>query len=130
MLSVKDINTKAIHELILYYLRERITHKNLEVKHLIATNIHEWFVFDAALFEKYFGQNKELIQKFIDFEEGRLSGKNTDFFYKEIAEPAFAAVKKEISYTYFDFRDYEKIIGNNDRSDDAKLIALYKLLSP
>ena len=130
MLSEKSINTKALHELLLYYLRERITHKNLEIKHLVATNIYEWFIFDAALFEKYFGQNKELVQKFTDFDEGRLAGKNTDFFYKEIAEPAFSFVKEDISYTHFDFRDYEKIIRNDDRSDDVKLIALYKLLSP
>jgi hypothetical protein len=36
---------------VLYYLRERITHKNLEVKYLVATNINEWFIFDATLFE-------------------------------------------------------------------------------
>ena len=48
MLSKENINTKAFHELLLYYLKERITHKNLELKHLIATNIYEWFVFDAA----------------------------------------------------------------------------------
>src|SRR5690554_4515096 len=29
------LNKKALHELVLYYLRERITHKNLEVKHLV-----------------------------------------------------------------------------------------------
>ena len=101
MLSEKNINTKAFHELLLYYLRERIKHKNLEIKHLVATNIYEWFIFDAALFEKHFGQNKELIQKFTDFDEGRLAGKNTDFFYKEIAEPAIFVVKEDFSYTYF-----------------------------
>ena len=49
MLSREKINVKAFQELVLYYLRERITHKNLEVKYLIATNINEWFIFDAKL---------------------------------------------------------------------------------
>jgi len=41
MLTRENINKKAFQELVLYYLRERITHKNLEVKHLVATNINE-----------------------------------------------------------------------------------------
>ena len=32
MPSNKELNVKAIHELVLYYLRERITGKNLEIK--------------------------------------------------------------------------------------------------
>jgi len=39
MLRPDQINNKAFHELVLYYMRERITHKNLEIKHLIVTNI-------------------------------------------------------------------------------------------
>jgi len=46
------LNAKAFHELILYYMRERITNHNLEIKHLIATNIYEWFIFDVEVFEK------------------------------------------------------------------------------
>ena len=75
MISPDNLNAKAFHELILYYLRERITNHNLEIKHLVATNIYEWYVFDAGLFEKLFAQNKTLVKQFTDFEEGRLSGK-------------------------------------------------------
>ena len=35
MISAEKLNTKAFQELVLYYLRERITHKNIEVKHLV-----------------------------------------------------------------------------------------------
>ena len=45
MMTTTKLNAKAFQELVLYYLRERITHKNLEVKHLVATNINEWFIF-------------------------------------------------------------------------------------
>ncbi len=128
--SPGGINAKAFQELVLYYLRERITHKNLEIRHLVATNIYEWFIFDANLFEKEFAQNKHLVQQFTDFEEGRLSGKTTDFFYKQIAEPAIEAITHEITFTWFDIRDYEKPLRNNDKKDDNILIALYKLLSP
>ena len=40
MIRPDNLNTKAFHELILYYLRERITNHNLEIKHLVATNVY------------------------------------------------------------------------------------------
>lgn len=130
MLSQDNINLKAFHELILYYLRERIAKKNLEIKYLIATNIYEWFVFDANVFEKLFAQNKALVKQFEDFEVGRLSGTNTDFFYNEIAKPFVAQLTKAVELTYVDLRKYEKPLRNDDKKDDAKLIALFKLFSP
>lgn len=130
MLTQEKINVKAFQEMVLYYMRERITHKNLEIKYLIATNINEWFLFDANIFEKHFAHNKSFVKQFSDFEEGRLSGKTTDFFYKEIAEPFIEKITQEIEFTYFDIREYEKPLRNNDKEDDKKLIALYKLLSP
>lgn len=130
MLNQSNINYKAFQELVLYYLRERITHKNLEVKHLIVTNINEWFIFDAQTFDRHFAQNKGLVKQFEDFEGGRLSEVKTDFFYKHIAEPEIEKVKAQIDFTYFDIRSYDKPLRNSDKKDDAKLIALYKLLSP
>jgi adenine-specific DNA-methyltransferase len=124
------LNVKAFQELVLYYLRERITHKNLEVKYLIATNINEWFIFDATLFDRLFAQNKNLVKQFSDFEGRRMSETKTDFFYKQIAEPFIATIKTEIEFTYFNFQDYRKPLFNADKADDNKLIALFKLLSP
>jgi len=130
MLTQDKINVKAFHELVLYYLRERITHKNIEIKYLIATNIYEWFIFDATLFDRLFAQNKTLVKQFNDFEGGRLADTKTDFFYKQIAEPFVAEINHDIEFTYFDIREYEKPLRNVDRKDDNKLISLFKLLSP
>lgn len=130
MPTQKNINSKALQEMVLYFLRERITHKNLEVKHVVATNVNEWYIFDAQLFDKLFAQNKSFVKQFQDFEEGKLSGKNTDFFYKEIAKPYIETVLDKLEYTYFDLASYDKILRNEDKLDDAKLIVLYKLLSP
>lgn len=129
MITTKKLNAKAFQELVLYYLRERITHKNLEVKHLVATNINEWFIFDATLFDRLFAQNKNLVKQFNDFEGGRLADTKTDFFYKQIAEPFIADIKTEIEFTYFDLQEYQKPLRNSDKADDNKLIALFKLLS-
>ena len=130
MLTKDKINVKAFQELVLYYLRERITLKNLEIKYLIATNINEWFIFDSNLFEKYFAQNKSFVKQFNDFENGSLSGTKTDFYYNEIAKPFIDSLSQEIEFTYFDIREYEKPLRNDDRKDDTKLIALFKLISP
>lgn len=130
MLTAQNLNTKAFHELVLYYLRERITHRNLEIKHLIATNINEWFIFDATIFERHFAQNKALVKQFEEFEAGRLSDTRTDFFYRQIAEPIVATVATDIEFTYFNIQDYQRPLRNADKSDDTALIALFKLLSP
>ncbi len=129
MITTKKLNAKAFQELVLYYLRERITHKNLEVKYLVATNINEWFIFDATLFDRLFAQNKNLVKQFNDFEGGRLADTKTDFFYKQIAEPFIADIKTEIEFTYFDLQEYQKPLRNSNKADDTKLIALFKLLS-
>jgi type II restriction/modification system DNA methylase subunit YeeA len=130
MITAAKLNVKAFQELVLYYLRERITHKNLEVKHLVITNIHEWFIFDAVLFDRLFAQNKNLVKQFNDFESGRLADIKTDFFYKQIAEPFIAGIQQEVEFAYFDIRNYQKTLRNKDKEDDRKLITLFKLLSP
>lgn len=130
MIATNKLNAKAFQELVLYYLRERITQNNLEVKHLVATNINEWFIFDATLFERLFAQNKNLVKQFNDFEAGRLADTKTDFFYKPIAEPLIESITGEFEFTYFNFQDYQKSIRNSDKADDNSLIALFKLLSP
>ncbi len=139
MMTTKKLNAKAFQELVLYYLRERITHKNLEVKHLVATNINEWFIFDATLFDRLFAQNKILVKQFNEFEAGRLADGKTDFFYKQIAEPFIDQILSPLhvggaggglEFTYFNIQDFQKPLRNAEKADDASLIALFKLLSP
>ncbi len=129
MVSVDNLNRKAFHEFMLYYLRERITEKNLEIKHLIATNVHEWFIFDAQVFEKLFAQNKKLVKQFEDFEAGRLGSANTSFFYQNIAKNFLDELEGEISFTHFILADYEKALKSEARAGETKLIHLYKVLS-
>jgi adenine-specific DNA-methyltransferase len=130
MITVANLNGKALQELVLYYMRERITHKNTELKHLVVTNIYEWFVFDAQLFNKLFAEKKSFVKQFIDFEEGRLSGKDTKYFYNDIAKPFIESLQNEIVFAHFDIRKYDKPLRNVDKEDDKLLVALFKLLSP
>jgi adenine-specific DNA-methyltransferase len=130
MPSTNNLNYRAIHELLLYYLQERVQHKNNDLRHLIVTNVHEWFVFDALEFDRVFYRNSLLRKEFTDWSGGRKASSHTDFFYREIAAPAIASLTEGISYTYFDLREYEKALRNRDLKDDVKLVQLYKLFSP
>ncbi len=129
MLKVENLNTKAFQELVLYFLRERFIGKNLGIRYLIATNIYEWFIFDAKIFEDQFAQNKDLVKKFHDFEAKKLSGDKTNFFYKDIAKPAIAHAINEIKFTHFDIRDYKAALENG-KQHDQELIDLFKMFSP
>jgi len=130
MMRQGQLNTKAFQELLLYFLRERYINKNLELKHLIATDIFTWYIFDVQQISKLVTENKNLVKLFTEFEEKRLSETGTEFFYLKIAYPFIESVKNEIEYTRFDIRDYEKIFRNTNKDEDRKLIAIYKLLSP
>ena len=130
MPTTDNLNYKATHELLLYYLRERLEHNNHDLRHLIVTSVHEWFVFDALEFDRLFFRNAQLRKDFTDWSAGRKASGSTDFFYKEIAAPYLEKLTESISYTYFNLKDYEKPLRNQNLKDDVKLVALYKLLSP
>ena len=127
MITQEDLNRKALQELLLYYLRERHTNKNIQLKQLIVTNIYEYFVFDAQEFERLFYSNKKLIKRFEEFNDGALTSEKTDFFYKEIAADFIDKVLDQITYTWFDIRKYKPFLDNGN---DKRLIELFKFFSP
>ena len=127
MITREDLNRKAMQELLLYYLRERHSKKNIQLKHLVVTNVYEYFVFDAQEFERLFYSNKKLIKRFEEFNEGTLTSEKTDFFYKEIAADFIAKVIDQITYTWFDIRKYKSFL---DTGNDKRLIELFKFFSP
>jgi adenine-specific DNA-methyltransferase len=125
MIICDKFNCKALQQLLLYYLRERVTNQNIEIKHLIITNIYHWFVFPADLFERLFYQDKSLVKKFNDFQEKRLTSEKTKLFYEEIAFHIINKVESELkeNCVNFNLKDYEN-------EEDSSLILLYKFLSP
>jgi len=130
MLSDTKPNAKAFQELVLYFLRERIEENNIDIKYLIATNVYEWYIFDASYFEKLFYRNKSFVKQYEDWRDGKKVTKDTSLFYNDIAQPFIENLDEEVPCTFFDIRDYEKILRNENKADDKNLIALQKLLSP
>jgi len=130
MITAAKPNAKAFQELVLYYLRERVDEKNNDIKFLVATNINEWFIFEASYFEKVFFKNKSFVKQYEDWRDGKKVTKETTLFYNEIAKPFINDLEEEIPCTYFDIRTYQDALTNTDKQDDKKLIQLFKILSP
>ncbi|MFN3195897.1 MAG: Eco57I restriction-modification methylase domain-containing protein [Chlorobiota bacterium] len=132
MISVQDINKKALQESILYYLRERYDSdgkdSNTNLKQILITNNVDVFIFDAVIIESLFAKNKRFKKDFIEFESDQKSGQDTKFFYESIAKPFIESVKEKIEYTYVNLEDYRKYLNTN--SNDSKLLNLFKLFSP
>jgi type II restriction/modification system DNA methylase subunit YeeA len=130
MISPSHTNAKALHELLHYYMQERYINDNKEIKHIIATNINEWYIFDASDFERFFFENKRLRKSYDDWNKGLLVGSNTDWFYDQVARPFIEKGLEELNCTYFNLFDYQDIVNKTDKEEDEKLINLYKILSP
>lgn len=130
MMSADKPNTKALQELLRYYLNERVKADNKEIRHLIITDIHTWYIFDAADFERHIYANNKLLKQYTEWTEGRLGAGNTDWFYKEIAAVFFEKELPELPCCTFDLRDYAAAATNQDPNDDEQLLDLYKILSP
>lgn len=126
MVTADNANKKALHELILYYLTERNTKENVQLKQLVVTDINQWFIIDANYFDKHIYRNTQ-IRKL--YETKVNDKKDNPWFYEEIAK-IISKIEVEIPCVYFDIRDYEKILRNTKTDDDKELVALYKILSP
>ncbi len=126
-ISVEKPNGKALQELVLYYLRERIESQNTDIQYLIATNVHEWYIIDAKFFETFFYENKKFKKEYEAWRDGKKSSTDTSFFYNEIAKPFIENLEEELPAAFFDLRDY-----NTDSFGviDKSLIELYKILAP
>jgi adenine-specific DNA-methyltransferase len=130
MLRTDQPNVKALHELILYFLRERIEAHNTDLKYLIVTDVREFFVFDAADFERLFFKNRSLLKEYKDWRDGRKTAATTEFFYQQIAQPFVEQIEEELPCTHFDLREFSRAALNDDLRDDHELIPLFKLLAP
>lgn len=122
--SLKNINKKALHELLLYYLKERVDGKNNNIKHLIATNGYEWFLFKAEDFYNFFYKNKRLIKEYEAFRDGLKDTSKNELFYNEIATKYIKEVEDKLPYLHIDFNQLKL-----DNLSDGNLKTLYKIFS-
>lgn len=78
-------NSKALHEAILYYFRNR--ERSFSLKFIIITDFYKFYIFKASEFEELFYKNTSFKKLFEEFQSpNSLFKGNTDEFYKEASK--------------------------------------------
>ncbi|EHC8209421.1 class I SAM-dependent DNA methyltransferase [Campylobacter jejuni] len=79
------VNSKALHETILYYFRNR--EYSFSLKFIIITDFYKFYIFKISEFEELFYKNPNFKKLFEEFcNPNSLFKGNTEEFYKEVAK--------------------------------------------
>ena len=137
MFSEQHPNTKALQELVYYFMQEYIRFENHEIRYLVITNFDDWYFFEVKDFVRYFGSKSHPVYaQFQKFEANQMSCNKTSDFYNDIAKPAIDDFLQscDISVVHFNLKDVCKNViakaAISSTAEERKLVALYKFLSP
>jgi len=121
-----DLNRKALHELVLYYLREEVLMHNTDIKHLVITDGFQWFIFDKKVFYECFASKKKFADSVLtaDAEKNK-----TRYIYDQIIRPYIETLGNQLRYTYFRVDDVAKVKSEHV-ARSRKVASTYQLLSP
>ncbi|MBO4907191.1 MAG: Eco57I restriction-modification methylase domain-containing protein [Bacteroidaceae bacterium] len=126
MVRRDDLNRKAMHELVLYYIREELKEHNTDIKSLVITDGIQWFIFDKRLFYECFAAKKSFAAKVIKADAEKCG---TKYIYEQIISPHIAEIDDQLRYTYLNLADVSKV-GIEQIARSRKVASAYKLLSP
>lgn len=130
MITEESINRKAMHEAVLYYLEQRIDHDNSDLKHIIVSDLQNWFVFDAQEFERCFYRPSTLKKTYKSWKEDQKVSGNKDFMYGQIAD-FISEQDSTLRGLHVELPAYEKYLDAKVESDpEKKLIPLFKFFTP
>lgn len=126
MITTEKPNVKALHELVLYYMQERVTGANNQVKYLVATDVQQWYLIDANEFDKKIYSHTRIKKLYDTYVNDK---KDNPFFYDELKR-ILGESDITLTTTFFRLDQYEQFAVNADQADDTKLVPLLKILSP
>lgn len=124
MITRDNLNKKAFHEAILYFMRER-DRGNVSIFHIVITDFFNWFIFDAKDFDIHFWKNKTIKKLYDNNKNPSILGDGTADFYSAL-ERALPELMENlidevgIDCAYFNLKETQS---------EKNLIAIYKLLS-
>lgn len=126
MVQRDDLNRKALHELVLYYMRQELIHHNTDITHLIITDGVHWFVFDKRVFYDCFIAHKSFANSVVkaDAENNR-----TQYIYDQIIRPYVTSLGDQLRYTYLNLADVAGVSAEHV-PHSRKVTSAYRLLSP
>jgi len=119
-------NAKALHELILYFVRERAA-GNVALKTLVITNGDDTYLFADRDFERLFWEKKRWRKQLLALDAD--AGKNNPVAYEHIQRHV-AELDEELPCTALSLSDYRRYCEDGRDDTDEKLIPLYKVLGP
>lgn len=127
MIRPNDLNRKAMHEAVLYFMQER-TEGNTDIRKVVICTEFDLYVFDAMEFEKKFYKVQAFREDFNAWRRNRKVDNTTNFFYKEICAKFIESSAEEISAAHIDLKKCSNFLA--DECDHEEISLLYKQLSP
>ncbi len=127
MVRRDDLNRKALHELVLYYIREEEQQHNTDIKHLVVTDGMQWFFFDKQVFYDCFVARKTFCKKVLTADH---ENSKTQYIFQKIIAPHVAALGDELKYCYLNLGDAARQLDKKEATRSRALEDAYKLLSP
>ncbi len=124
MITSEDVNKKAFHEAILYFMRER-DKGNDGLFHIIITDFYNWFVFDAKDFDRLFWRNSAIKKIYTTYTSDTLLSDTTGEVYQALARELPKQKSDLFTPEYIDCAHFNLQL----KASEKELIAIYKLLS-
>ncbi|MBC2825997.1 type IIG restriction enzyme/methyltransferase [Campylobacter jejuni] len=114
------VNSKALHETILYYFRNR--EYSFSLKFIIITDFYKFYIFKISEFEELFYKNPSFKKLFEEFcNPNSLFKGNTEEFYKEVAK-LIENSKENLKGFLIDLT----FLKDKQKSNFKNLVSIYK----
>ncbi|HEF6304611.1 TPA: class I SAM-dependent DNA methyltransferase [Campylobacter jejuni] len=114
------LNSKALHETILYYFRNR--EYSFSLKFIIITDFYKFYIFKISEFEELFYKSPSFLKLFEEFcNPNSLFKGNTEEFYKEVAK-LIENSKENLKGFLIDLT----FLKDKQKSNFKKLASIYK----
>lgn len=129
MVTQENLLTKSFLETVLYYCLEKELLGNDHIKHIVITNVRQWFVFDAAQFRANIHGHKEVRDTYAQWIKGNLDDSSTQHV-RDKFKAVLSAAAGELPGTHFDLWHYKKFLDRTDEESTRELLKLYRFLAP
>ena len=126
MFSISNPNVKSLHELVLYFVRERNS-GNTEIKNLVITDLDQIYLFTDREFERLFWERATFRKQLLAADND--SGKTNDTAY-EIIRNYVNRLDDTLHTTSIKLSLFRSFCEDDDLTTDDRLLPLYKILSP